>query len=97
MGEVPIGSIVVFRSFGTHIGHARVKLGVRAQFEPQRMSLYPYYITFEPTSVSLFPRKLSMDDFRSIYPHTFFTRNYLDMTKNEYMRLIHLAGTEPLE
>lgn len=96
MGEVPVGSIVVFRIFGSHLGHARVQVGLRPQFEASRRELYPYYITFEPSSVTLFPKKLSMDDFRGIYHHSFYPRNYLDMTSEEYVRLARAAGSEPL-
>ncbi|NVM55366.1 MAG: hypothetical protein HWN66_16790 [Candidatus Helarchaeota archaeon] len=96
MGKVPIGSIVVFRFFGLHLGHARVDKGVKRQFEPERTKVYPYYITFEPSSLSLFPRRVSISEFRRIYPHPFFTRAYLDMTIDEYRNLVRLSGAQPL-
>jgi len=97
MGDVPIGSIVVFRFFGQHLGHAKVKIGLQDQFEPARFELYPYYITFDPTTIKLFPRRVSMEEFRRIYPHPFFTRAYLDMTIEEYHALVKLAGADPLD
>lgn len=96
MGDVPIGSISVFRFFGKHLGHAKVKVGLRPQFEPERFELYPYYITFEPSTVELFPRRVSMEEFKRIYRHPFFTRAYLDMTLEEYRALVILAGAQPL-
>ncbi|MBN2334398.1 hypothetical protein JXL21_02485 [Candidatus Bathyarchaeota archaeon] len=96
IGRVPINSIAVFRMFGQHLGHARVRLGIKNQFEPERYDLYPYYITFDPDTVELFPRRVSMNEFRSIYPHQFFTRAYLDMTREEYDALIKKARTIPL-
>lgn len=96
MGEVPPGSIVVFRIFGTHVGQAKVRTGLRSQFEDQRRDLYPYYITFEPQSVEIFPNQLSMDQFRRIYHHNFYTRNYLDMTREEYLHLVQTAHGHPL-
>ena len=96
MGEVPVGSVAVFRFFGQHLGHARVRVGPQDQFDPQRVKIYPYYITFEPSSVSLFTRKVSLDEFRRIYHHPFCTRSYLDMTVQEYRRLVNLARASPL-
>lgn len=96
MGEVPVGSVVVFRFLGQHLGHARVKVGVRKQFDPNRAKIYPYYITFEPSSISLFARRVSLAEFRRIYPHPFCTRAYLDMTVQEYRNLVKLAGSTPL-
>ena len=96
MGSVPVGSIAVFRFFGQHLGHAQVKVGLRKQFEPERFDLYPYYITFEPSTIELFPRKILLSEFRRIYPHPFFTRAYIDMTRSEYHKLVQLAGVRPI-
>lgn len=96
MGEIPIGSIAVFRFFGLHLGHAQVKIGLQRQFEPDRFDLYPYYVTFDPSSIELFPRRVTLNEFRRIYLHPFFTRAYLDMTQEEYQKLVQLAGAQPI-
>ena len=96
MGKVPVGSVAVFRFFGQHLGHAKVKVGVKSQFDPKKIKIYPYYITFEPKSVSLFKRRITLADFRKIHPHPFCTRAYLDMTVKEYRTLVKLAGSQPL-
>jgi len=96
MGEVPVGSVAVFRFFGQHLGHAKVRFGLRSQFDAEKIELYPYYITFEPSSVSLFGRRVSLREFRRLYPHPFCTRSYLDMTVQEYRHLVRLAGSQPL-
>ena len=81
VGKVAVNSVAVFRMFGQHLGQARVLTGIKPQFDPTRYDLYPYYITFDPDTVELFPRKVSLGEFRRIYPHSFFTRAYLDMTR----------------
>jgi len=96
MGSIPVGSIAVFRFFGLHLGHGQIRIGLQKQFEPERFELYPYYVTFNPLTIELFPRRVALDEFRRIYPHPFFTRAYLDMTREEYHRLVQLAGTQPI-
>ena len=96
VGIVHPGSIVIFRMFGQHLGHAKVELGIRNQFDPNRLQLYPYYITFEPASVSLFPRKVNMNKFKQIFQNPFFTRAYVDITRQQYSAITQLAGINPI-